>query len=59
MGMPVAAMMAVQCFDGIARAWRHFRTASSPTPVSFAAASGPPSFSMMSSMLVMRYTYEN
>ncbi len=50
---PVAAITAAQWRDGIDPAWRHLRTASVPTPVSRAAASAPPSRSMMDSTLVV------
>ena len=43
------AIMGAKCFDGIARAWRHLRRASVPTPNVRAAASGPPNRSMMAS----------
>src|SRR5579872_1351815 len=46
---PVAAMTAAQWRDGMEPDWRHLRTASVPTPVSRAAASGPPSWSMIES----------
>jgi len=54
---PVAEITACQCRDGMARAWRHFRTASVLTPVSRAAASAPPSRSITSSTLTVMTRY--
>src|ERR1700688_1275946 len=50
---PVAAITAAQWRDGMEPAWRHFRTASVPTPVRRAAASAPPSRSMIESTSVV------
>ncbi len=50
---PVAVITAAQWREGMDPAWRHFRTASVPTPVRRAAASAPPSRSMIDSTLAV------
>jgi hypothetical protein len=50
---PVAPITAGQCRAGMARAWRHLRTASVPTPHRAAAASCPPRRRTTSSTLAI------